>query len=458
VGQCAGGTPHGGVNMAYVRFRSGRWYYTLVDHRGRKREIVTTARTKTEAVRVAAERERTAERIRLGLEEAPPADLTFRDLAQIWRDTDGARKRSTESVECRLRVHLLPAFGDDLLGDITAERIERFLNEKAKKLSVWSVEHLRRLIRALFNCARTYKRFRGENPASQVRPRRIPQRQVAFLEANEIPRLLAQLDADRWRPLFATAVYAGLRKGELAGLLWSDVDLNRRLITVARSYDAESTKTGKVRILPICDELVPHLLGIARRGPLVFPMTDGTMMPKNIKLVPILSRALKRAEIVLGYNLVCRRKGCGHSERRQQNAEVRCPKCNMRLWAKVIPKHIRFQDLRTTFATHLHERTGDIQLVQKMLGHSSPTITASTYSGIRDDYARAAVNTLRFTITAEITTGVVGIRSANDRYDAERPFDPAVQLPRGTAEIAARAVGVEPTTFGSGGQRSIQLS
>jgi integrase len=443
--------------MAYVRFRSGRWYTTLIDHRGRKREVATSARTKTEALRIASELERKAERIRLGLEEAPPEPITFRQLAELWRETDGARKRNTSSAECRLRVHLLPAFGDDLLVDITAERIERFLNEKAKRFSTWTVEHLRRQIRALFNCALTFKRFRGDNPAAAVAARRIPQRPIAFLEAAEIPRLLAQL-AERWQPLFATAVYAGLRKGELAGLRWTDIDLNRRLITVARSYDADGTKTGKTRVLPICDELVPYLLGLRQRGPLVFPMADGTMMPPDTALKPVLDRALKRAEIVLGYELVCRRKGCGHTERRQENAELRCPKCNMRLWAKPLVKHIRFHDLRTTFATHLHERTGDIQLVQKMLGHSSPTITAATYSGIRDDYARAAVNTLRFTISAEITTPVVGIRSANGRYDAQRSFDPAAQVQRAAEEIAARAVGVEPTTFGSGGQRSIQLS
>lgn len=75
------------------------------------------------------------------------------------------------------------------------------------------------------------------------------------------------------------------------------------------------------------------------------------------------------------------------------------------------PEADRFQDLRTTFATHLHERTGDIELVQKMLGHSSPAITAAIYSGIRDDYAREGVNRLRFTISAEIITPVLGIRS-----------------------------------------------
>lgn len=146
----------------------------------------------------------------------------------------------------RLQRHLIPEFGRDLITSITAERIERFLLAKQHELGTWSIEHLRRQLRSIFTCALTFKRLRGTNPVAAVRARKIAQKRVTYLEADEIPRLLAAL-ASWWRPLFATAVYAGLRKGELAGLDWSDVDLERRLITVARSYDADGTKTGKVR-------------------------------------------------------------------------------------------------------------------------------------------------------------------------------------------------------------------
>src|SRR6266568_499677 len=91
-----------------------------------------------------------------------------------------------------------------------------------------------------------------------------------------------------------------------------------------------------------------------------------------------------------------RRKNCVYSEQRDADADSRCPNCNMRLWVKAIPKAMRFYDLRSTFATHLAERTGDIHMAQKLLGHSSPTITAAIYAGIRDDHAQAAVNQLRF--------------------------------------------------------------
>jgi hypothetical protein len=116
----------------------------------------------------------------------------------------------------------------------------------------------------------------------------------------------------------------------------------------------------------------------------------------------------------------------------------------MLLWPKPIPKPIRFHDLRTTFATHLHERTGDIQLVQEMLGHSSPTITAATYSGIRDDYAREAVNRLRFVIHRTETVVAIGTGADNARSPVLPTSPDAAQVTGITAEIGERAAGFEP--------------
>jgi len=54
----------------------------------------------------------------------------------------------------------------------------------------------------------------------------------------------------RFRPLFATAIYAGLRKGELRALRRADVDLERRLILVRRSGDRSTTKGGHADCRP----------------------------------------------------------------------------------------------------------------------------------------------------------------------------------------------------------------
>lgn len=57
---------------------------------------------------------------------------------------------------------------------------------------------------------------------------------------DEIGRLLASADPALYRPLFATAVFSGLRVGELLGLIWGDIDFDKGLIHVRKQLDADT--------------------------------------------------------------------------------------------------------------------------------------------------------------------------------------------------------------------------
>src|SRR5438552_6326232 len=98
--------------MAYVRERGDRWYLGYKDRKGAWVEAASKARTKTEAKRLADELERKEERIRLGIDEAPPEAMTFAVFAKRWQDDVAKNKRGYRSLESRLRVHLLPEFGE----------------------------------------------------------------------------------------------------------------------------------------------------------------------------------------------------------------------------------------------------------------------------------------------------------------------------------------------------------
>src|SRR5207237_2236967 len=104
----------------------------------------------------------------------------------------------------------------------------------------------------------------GPNPIDEVEKRPEPKRAYVTLRAEEVPLLLGAVP-DAWRAVFATAVYTGLRKGELFGLRKSDVDLDHRTITVRRSYDRPTTKGGHADAIPIAEALGPFLeIAIAR--------------------------------------------------------------------------------------------------------------------------------------------------------------------------------------------------
>lgn len=187
--------------------------------------------------------------------------------------------------------------------------------------------------------------------------------EFAYLRTkDEIRRFLlaAQEEDEGVYELYATAIYTGMRAGELLGLQWQDADLRRRLITVQRSYDT-TTKTDRVRYVPVLDPLLPLLKEWKLRCPSktwVFPSKVGTMQQPSAR---VLQETLRRVRAVAG-----------------------------------IDDRITFHGLRHTFASHWMANGGDIYRLQRVLGHRSivmteryshlsPTAFASDYSILGHD-------------------------------------------------------------------------
>jgi integrase len=140
---------------------------------------------------------------------------------------------------------------------------------------------------------------------------------------------------------YATAIFTGMRAGEIAALEWSDVDLDRRLITVQRSFDGP-TKSDRVRYVPILDPLLPVLRAWRLRHPgrLVFTNIAGTMFGSSARIFQeVLHRVLDAAQL----------------PKVQRNGKER--------------PYVRFHDLRHTFASHWAMKGGDLFKLQKILGH-----------------------------------------------------------------------------------------
>ena len=120
------------------------------------------------------------------------------------------------------------------------------------------VNGLRGTLHTVYSRARKAGVWTGPNLVKDVESRKVPHKVHATLRAEEVPLLLACVP-DEWRTLFATALYIGMRKGELFGLRKRDVDLATGTLTIARSYDKETTKGGHADIIPIAKPLVPYL-------------------------------------------------------------------------------------------------------------------------------------------------------------------------------------------------------
>ena len=339
-----------------------------------------------------------------------------------------------------------------------------------------SVNRLRAILQCVFNSAVKVGRWTGPNPVSSAERRSVPKKAYATLRAEEVPLLLANVP-DRWRSLFATAIWTGMRKGELIGLRKSDVDLDHGVILVARSYDKHTTKGGHADAIPIAEPLRPFLVDAMTRSPsdLVFPRKNGSMGKPWEPFEIILRASLNRAGLVLGYDHTCRRckkSGTPHVERHGDTVQRQCPRCGMALWPVPVPRPMRFHDLRHTTATLLLRAGVDVHRVQKILRHKDVRTTTLIYGHLDVEDLRSAVDHLMPGWETPVFDGspVIEVvpqggdsrlvtrllpRADQGQEEAGTPDGNSVEIP---ASKVARPRGFEPLAFGFVVRRSIQLS
>ncbi len=158
------------------------------------------------------------------------------------------------------------------------------------------------------------------------------------------------------------ALFCGLRKGELFGLRWCDLDLDTRRLTVARSYRS-TPKSGRQRHLRLPAIIVPILSAWTRECPRT---TDGLVFPV---ISPGRPPRLGQRDDMLGLPELLAHAGC---------------RPLLRAW----------HALRHTFASHYIMQGGNILALQKILGHSDIKMTM-IYAHLAPDFLGAEMDRLR---------------------------------------------------------------
>ena len=252
------------------------------DGAGRWRQQRTNSATKAEAQELERGVARKAEFQRSGVEPMNRAvHLTFGELLD-WHLEQFGRHHRSDAMRQFAEKHLRPAFGSLPLVDVTAGRIDQLLSaQRRPRPEVDQPPPLDRSHPVLSrDSARTPARCQpgqgSKAPESAEARSFVPQARGGH------SRFAAGPDA--WRPKFATAIYTGMRRGELVALQRSDVDLESGTITIGRSWKANTTKGGSAAVLPIHRDLKPFLAEALRQSPsaLVFPRADGSMQSENV--------------------------------------------------------------------------------------------------------------------------------------------------------------------------------
>ena len=269
----------------------------------RRMKVAKGARTVSEARTMLAGIERRISNGLVGVEERTAQDyarqaITIEQLAaRFLGDVDGVTGYSSPKIKSlgnyrrdartALTARILPTLGKRAAVLLTSGDVERWRDALIqRKLAAASVVQSMAVLSKLYVWSRKVGLIACHSPAQGVE-RPEPAQSLDYLDGAEVKRLLTCAEAvsvvgvASWQaltlwPMVATVIYCGLRKGELFGLRWRDVDFAAGRVDVHRSYDL-LPKSGKPRHVPMHAELMPILRRWKERCPttdesLVFPI------------------------------------------------------------------------------------------------------------------------------------------------------------------------------------------
>ncbi|MDI5971413.1 site-specific integrase [Streptomyces sp. SL13] len=190
----------------------------------------------------------------------PTRSVKLSEWLPYWLDVHvkPQRKQTTYAkYEMHVRLYLVPFLGSRRLENLTTANVRRMLADVTAKSSAATAKESHRVLRTALTAA-----CRDELITRNV-VQLVPAPQVTARELNPwtLDETLTFLEAARTDPLypaFVLAVVLGLRRGEILGLRWSDVDFERRTLTVRVTLhrgDAglylDTTKNRRTRVIPI---------------------------------------------------------------------------------------------------------------------------------------------------------------------------------------------------------------
>ncbi|GCE03525.1 tyrosine-type recombinase/integrase [Dictyobacter aurantiacus] len=291
------------------------------------------------------------------------------------------RSRTYERYEEIVRLHLVPGIGHHQLQKLSPQHIQSFYKKKLEEgLSNTTVISFHNILHKALETAVRWNLI-GRNTCDLVSPPRRKRFEIQPLTMQQIHQFLAVAHGHRQEALFILALATGMRRGELLGLKWQDIDMNRGVLQVRRILSRIPSKLpGKG-----FEEAEPKTER-GRRSIVLPPFTIEVLKQHRIRQ---LEAKLKAGLDWQEHDYVfCTSIGTHLNPTRDVLAVLKS------LLVEAGLPHIRFHDLRHSSATMLLGMKVHPKIVQEILGHSQISITMDIYSHVLPTMQEEAMNKL----------------------------------------------------------------
>ena len=315
-----------------------------------------------------------------GLDTAKVGRYTVGQWMEVWFEHYAkvkVRPSSHQTYRGYIDNHIKPNIGKIPLEKLTSLELQKLYKKllekgrvdrlesrnQAKGLSPKTVRNIHQIISSAMKLAQEQKLI-ASSPAEGCALPRLEHREMQTLPVEQLQSFLREARDSSVFELYYLELATGLRRGELLGLKWEDIDLERGDLRVRRQIaringevvEAPLKTKNAYRTLPLAEDTVSILLEQKEKvggSPWVFPSpTGGPISPDSV--LHMLHRVLKRAGL----------------------------------------PRARFHDLRHTFATLALQNGVDIKTVSGMLGHFSAGFTLDTYAHVTTASQRQAARTM----------------------------------------------------------------
>lgn len=288
---------------------------------------------------------------------------TFGDRINFWlykKKKLSLNGNTWKAYETNCRLHIIPVFGDIEITKITKPMIQSFITEKSEILAPATIKKIYSVMQQVFEDA-VDEDIIIRNPARKIDLPKIKLLDIVPLTDKEMSAILSACYSSRIYPVVFVEYGTGLRRSEILGLTWDNIDFNKKTLSVNKRYviiNAKptlqyDTKTAASKLpISIPDSILEFLKSLPRTCDFIFPDKNGQPMDPN-------------------------------NFRRDFNKKVKQARESLK---KTDPnydgmKHVRFHDLRHNYASKLVALNIHQRLIQAQMRHSDSR-TTNRYSHV----------------------------------------------------------------------------
>ena len=307
---------------------------------------------------------------------------TVAEWVRLWFETyskPSIREQTAYYYNNYIEKHIVPGIGSIKLDKLTTLQIQQFYNKLKTSGRVQRYEHIElkdkglsnRFIRGVHGVLNSAleqalkERLITSNPAEGCKLPKIEKKEMKVLLPEQIGAYLQEANKRGLLPAYYLELTSGLRRGELLALLWTDLDVEDMTISVTKQVNringqlkvSQPKTSNSIRTIPIPKQAVDLLILEHEKhpdNPYMFPSPKtGTMYdPDSFR----------------------------HTHEK--------------ILAAAGIEHIRFHDLRHTFATLSLQNGVDLKTLSNTLGHYSAGFTLDTYTHATQRMKREAADTI----------------------------------------------------------------